>query len=211
MKVKDITGQVFGRLKVLQFSGINHYDRALWLCRCSCGIQVTVVGCNLRRGNTVSCGCYAKDRISGSNFRHGHAVRNMESSTHRSWHSMRDRVLNSSHKSFKAYGGRGIKISPRWDCFENFLRDMGERPSGSTLGRINNSGDYEPGNCVWESSKAQANNRRSNIVLEFRGKTLTLAQWSSQLDIPYARLHKRIQGYGWSVERALTTPSKSKL
>jgi hypothetical protein len=101
------------------------------------------------------------------------------------------------------YGGRGIVVCERWDSFENFLADMGERATGLTIERNDNNGHYEPGNCRWATPKEQANNTRRNIVITFRGETMTLAQWACSLGMDYHALYWRIEN--WTLERAMTT------
>jgi hypothetical protein len=108
-----------------------------------------------------------------------------------------------SDKNDNAYGGRGIKVVKRWDNFENFLKDMGERPDGLTLERIDPNGDYCPSNCRWASWEEQENNRRNNLVLSYNDVTLTVAQWNRKTGIPYCVIRFRIK-HGWSVKDALT-------
>lgn len=96
------------------------------------------------------------------NITHGHTAGGKTSPTHKSWEAMKQRVLNPNHISFKYYGGRGIKIDPRWLVFENFLEDMGVRPVGTSLDRIDSNGDYEYDNCKWSSATEQANNRSNS-------------------------------------------------
>ena len=136
--------------------------------------------------------------------RHGHAY--PVSPTYNAWRSIIGRCKNESASSFKYYGGRGIKVCLRWHEFSNFLEDMGERPVGKSIDRIDNDGDYEPGNCRWATSKEQANNRRSNAYLEFGGERMNLEQWAERIGIPSNTLWMRLYDNGWTVKRALTTP-----
>lgn len=119
---------------------------------------------------------------------------------------MRDRCLNPKRHNFKFYGGRGITICERWNVFDHFLGDMGERPPGMTLDRIDNSGPYSPENCRWSSSKEQARNRRSSHLIDYLGETRTLAGWCEELGLEYRPTLLRITVHGWSVERAFTEP-----
>jgi hypothetical protein len=98
-------------------------------------------------------------------LKHGHCRVNFESPTHRSWRAMVNRVTRPSHRFYKDYGGRGIAVCERWLDFENFLADMGERPKGLSLDRIDNDGNYEPGNCRWTDAKTQANNKRQRVAV----------------------------------------------
>lgn len=113
---------------------------------------------------------------------------------HTAWCHMKARCQNPKHKSFKHYGGRGIKVCQRWQSFDNFFEDMGRRPSRShTLERKNNYVNYKPSNCVWATQKAQMNNTRKNRIVEFQGVQMTLAQWSEHLGVTYQSLQHRIK------------------
>jgi hypothetical protein len=121
---------------------------------------------------------------------------------------MKARCLNPAIPNYHLYGGRGIKVCDRWrDSFENFFADMGKAPYRSlSIDRIDNNGGYKLGNCKWSTNEEQANNKRTNHVLTFNGRSQTLAQWADELRIKRVTLQARITRYGWSVERALTTP-----
>lgn len=134
--------------------------------------------------------------------KHGHAY--PSSPTYVCWYSMIARCENPKHKSFERYGGRGIKVCGSWrDSFEAFLADMGERPDGMTLGRIDNDGDYCPENCEWQSWLSQQNNRSNNRLLSHRGKTMTLQQWAEETGIKACTISRRIDKHGWSIADAL--------
>lgn len=127
------------------------------------------------------------------------------------YNSMIGRCYTPTNKMYDNYGGRGIKVCDRWvgDCaFINFLLDMGERPSPKhSLDRINNNGNYSPENCRWATSKEQANNKRSNILLTFNGKTQNMTQWAEELGITLSMIYYRINA-GWEIEAILTKPSQ---
>ena len=112
------------------------------------------------------------------------------------------RCLRPSKDSFPLYGGKGITVCDRWRTFENFLADMGERPNGASLDRIDSAGNYEPANCRWASAVEQANNKRTNRIIEFNGRSQTIAQWARETGIAYECLYGRLLR-GWSPERAL--------
>lgn len=132
------------------------------------------------------------------------------SPTHISWMAMNQRCNDKNHDNYKYYGGRGIKVCKRWNHFINFYIDMGERPEGYSLERIDVEKDYSPDNCKWVSHKEQCNNRRSSRFIEFNGETRTLQQWAEFTGITRNTIEKRIDNYGWSVEKALTTPTRGK-
>lgn len=203
MKAIDVTGQVFGRLTVVEKHGSLKGEGVLWKCKCSCGNETIVTGKNLRSGNTKSCGCLIRDTFidrNKSRATHGQTG----SPTFISWDSMKQRVLNPSHKSYENYGGRGITICERWlESFENFVADMGERPEGMTLDRIDTNGNYEPENCRWATDEVQGNNKRSSKLIEFQGRTQTSIQWAREFGIHPKVLLYRLKN-GWSIEEALT-------
>lgn len=124
---------------------------------------------------------------------------------HSIWKGMKGRCLNPNGQDFGHYGGRGIKVCDRWQrSFQNFLEDVGRRPTiGHTLERIDNNGDYEPGNVVWVTRLVQANNTRQNHILKYNDEELTIAQWARKLDLKHSTLKHRIYR-GWTTEQALT-------
>jgi hypothetical protein len=120
------------------------------------------------------------------------------------WSNMKDRCRNPNNIQWKDYGGRGIRVCERWKSYKNFADDMGPRPTGTLIDRIDNDGDYEPGNCRWSTHKAQCRNTRSNRILEFEGTRLCIADWANVKGWPEHVIDNRLRR-GWSVERTLTT------
>ena len=147
-----------------------------------------------------------------SNYKHGHSVGKCPSPTFRTWLSMRQRCLNAANPSYPDYGERGIRLCQRWqDSFESFLADMGERPSGHSIERIDTNGNYEPSNCRWATPKEQSNNRRAyKGGITFEGKTQTIRAWAVEMKITEDALTYRLKA-GWDIHKALTTQVRRRL
>lgn len=196
----NIVGKRFGRLvakKPIKQDGGGNWH---WECVCDCGTNTTVKYSRLSTGTTKSCGCLAKEKSSQTHTTHGMS----NTPTYRSWMCMKRRCLDSTNDSYANYGGRGISICERWNKFENFLADMGVRPKGMTIDRIDHDGDYTPENCRWADAKTQHTNTRANVEITFGGRTQCLAAWADELGIRRNTLQKRIAN-GWSIYSALFT------
>jgi hypothetical protein len=208
----DISGQRFGRLLVIDMAGVTASRSAVWRCVCDCGRTKNVSGKNLRSGESQSCGCLGKERRAAGTKRakttHGETAGPSNSRTYRIWTNMISRCTNPKFDAYPWYGGRGIAVCERWRTFPNFLADMGRAPEGMTLDRTESSGDYEPGNCRWATKREQANNKRNNRVIEWRGERLTQAQWAERVGLDQKLISARLIK-GWSVEAALCTPPMS--
>jgi len=200
---KNLTGNRFGMLVVLQYAGTVK-SHSQWNCQCECGNLVTKPGRHLLSGATRTCGCINAERA-GNNFR-THGMR--KSAEYRAWAGMLKRCRD---KSLANYGGRGIAVCQRWaDSFEAFFADMGTRPTPQhSIDRIDNDGNYEPSNCRWATKLEQGLNRRTNRIIEFDGRAMTVSQWESEMGYPTRLIDTRLRR-GWTIERAITEPPRKR-
>lgn len=208
-------GDRFGRLVALTDGHLvqlkSQRERVIPV-RCDCGNEKTIRALSLKTGATVSCGCYrlevAAKAIGERSVKHGHSRQGNRRPEYGVWLTMRNRCSNPKVEKYPLYGGRGIKVCNRWlgeDGYANFIADMGPRPKGCSIERDDPNGDYEPQNCRWASPKEQANNTRRNHVIEWKGESLTVAQWSERIGIAGTTILFRLKK-GWTVEEALTRP-----
>jgi hypothetical protein len=209
MRLIDLTGKTFARLTVVGLAPERQNGQAVWECLCECGKRTFVLSDLLRKGRTKSCGCWRVEhgRRHGSTvqLRHGHA-RGSGSPLYQTWANMLSRCRDSNNDNFRNYGARGITVCERWLTFENFLADVGERPSRKhSIDRVNVEGNYEPANVRWATRKEQARNMRSNRNLTLRGETKTLAEWLELSGTNRMTFYQR-KRKDWSDEKAIFTP-----
>lgn len=199
MRRIDMTGQRYARLVALRSAGNGE-----WLFRCDCGTEKVTNSKNVRRGLVRSCGCLRKETSRAVGLRtrtHGHAV--ADTPEYRAWHHAKDRCHNENNQCYGNYGGRGIRVCAEWrNDFVAFLRHIGPRPDGHSLDRIDNDKGYEPGNVRWATGEEQARNRRTNHIVAFKGRTVTLAEAIEESGLSGKMVRERIR-LGWPVERAL--------
>lgn len=206
MRARDLTGEIFTRLTVIQNNGKDKHGHYLWLCNCSCGNQKVCNTSDLLSGNTKSCGCFRKENtaiIGKENITHGLT----NEPGYRSWRHMVDRCTNSSHPYFHHYGGRGIKVCDNWLKSPNaFLQDMGPKPSENhSIDRYpNNNGNYEPSNCRWATPAEQSKNTRRNIIVEYKEKSYVLIDLANELNIHYNSLRYFLLEKNQSIDEAIS-------
>jgi hypothetical protein len=206
MSVIDLTGLRFGRLLVISRSSNSRRGLSRWRCACECGNRTIVQSGNLRTGHTQSCGCFHKERASAAKTIHGGRY----TPEYRVWSQMHGRCTQKKRKCFKNYGGRGISVCERWNNFQNFLADMGMRPSPKhSIERNDNDGNYSPNNCRWATAKEQGRNKRTSRRFNIGGKMMTLGEAREKykaFGISYKVIHQRITRDGWPIISALTVP-----
>ena len=204
-KIEIKKGDRCGRLIILkekeQRPRISGRMKRYVECQCDCGKIKVIRLDSLRSGVTKSCGCYLNEIRGRSSMTH----RMSKSREFKSWQSMKNRCLNKNAPNYKRYGGSGISVCHRWiNSFENFYKDMGKRPIGTSIDRINGNNNYEPNNCKWSTPKQQNNNLKSNVIITYKNETMNANDWSKRLGRSRTVVSTRLLR-GWSIEKALTT------
>ena len=159
---------------------------------CDCGSLTKVLASNLRSGNTKSCGCRRRSVTREKATKHGLASKRI----YWQWNNIMRRCYDPKFPAYKDYGGRGISVDPRWHNVESFYADVGDKPEGMSIDRVDNNANYGPGNWRWATQKEQVRNTRRNVHITHRGETKTLVEWSEIWGIPYSRLWVRVK-LGW--------------
>lgn len=184
-----LDGRKFGRWTVLSRGSDSRNGRVRWLCKCECGKTALIMGYSLRGGTSESCGCLKQELTKQRLTTHG----STNTPEFKIWQGMLKRCGNPNSAAFPRYGGRGITVCDRWkDSFENFLADMGPRPSPKhSIDRKKNDEGYKPGNCRWATMAQQANNRESTVILTFNGKSLTICEWAREIGVKHQTIYCR--------------------
>ena len=208
---KDLTGQKFGRLTVLEKSCLDsgrNGCKTYWICRCDCGNLTSVMTSNLTSGKVISCGCARNESTVNRFTKHN----KRQTRLYHTWQDMKQRCFNMNDDAYSHYGGRGITVCDEWLEFEQFYdwaMTNGYRDD-LTIDRKDVDGDYCPENCRWTTYKEQNRNRRSNRMITYGGKTMLLTEWAEALGVKESTLRQRLDKYGWNIADSLATPVNKK-
>lgn len=209
MKLINLVGKRYGKLVVLdKADSLKGHTR--WRCLCDCGNECIVHGSSLKGGTTTSCGCYKRENAKKLYS----TVRQNDKHLYSVWATMKQRCLNKNNKSYKDYGGRGIKLDERWannyESFYNWAINSGYK-KGLQIDRIDNNGNYCPSNCRFVDNEVQANNKRNVKLYTINGVEKSLPQWCREYEQDYFLIRQRVYKLGWPIEKALTTPKTNKI
>ncbi len=206
----DLTGERFERLTVIGLAFPQVGRGTQWECRCDCGTTRLLRTGELRAGRYKSCGCHRTEELS-EKLRALGMTREQYWGLYKIWQMMLSRCENPKHTAYPHYGAKGTRVCEAWHSFQQFLADMGPRPSPKhSLDRINNEGHYEPGNVRWATRREQANNRALTRMLTLRGVTKSVADWADQFSLRYDLVLQRLNR-GWGPERCLGFPTDDQL
>lgn len=205
--LRDLTGQRFGRLMVMERSQ-NAKKQVCWRCLCDCGNEIITRADNLVSGRTQSCGCFNREQSSKKHTKHGDSNTRLYSI----WKKIKSRCNDKNNTRYSDYGGRGITVCSEWsesfEAFKEWSLENGYRKD-LTIDRKDVNGNYEPSNCRWVTNQKQQNNRRDNHFITYNGKTRTITEWARIYNLSENALVHRILR-GWEIDRALNTPIKKK-
>ena len=200
-RFKDKTNLRVGRLTVLGYGGFRS-GRSWWWCQCDCGNCLCISDVY----TTQSCGCYNTARIKEVNIAHGESINGQISPEYDAYRAAKHRCMSTRPPHFARYRERGIQFL--FTSFQEFLAEVGRRPTPQhSIDRIDNDGNYEPGNVRWATATEQTNNQRRNHRVTARGETLTIGQWAKKLGVRTSRIHQRI-AYGYCEPCAVTLPKR---
>lgn len=201
----DLTGKRVGKLTVIDYAYTKN-SKAYWNCICDCGNKCIVTARNLITAMAKSCGCNKRESMRTVALKHGGSGTRLYSI----WCNMKDRCNNPNNNHYHRYGGRGITICPEWvsdfSSFESWALAHGYNDELS-IDRINNDAGYRPENCRWVTNKVQQNNKSTNHLITYRGKTMNVIEWAEETEIPADTLYDRL-GYGWTLDEVFNKPIK---
>jgi hypothetical protein len=193
----DLSGQRFGFLTVVAMVPRTPGRNTVWICRCDCGNEARVQVSDLRSAGKRSCGCKRGELIAAKVSRHGHWAGGKASGEWTSWRAAITRCHNPKSKSFARYGGSGVVVCAEWrESFDAFYRELGPRPAGATLDRIDGARGYEPGNCEWSTPKQQSNHLKNNRFVLVAGQRMTIRDASDKFGLPYAKFRRDLYRRG---------------
>lgn len=203
-RLEDLTGQRFGRLVALRRDMESTSKLTKWICKCDCGNECSVIANNLKRGHTISCGCFREEVRPKQRFVHGYR----HTRIYAVYSKIKERCINPKNPSYPRYGGRGITLCDEWmndaKAFCEWAYEHGYKEDAKygecTVDRIDNNKGYSPDNCRIVNEKVQANNRRSNMFIEHNGETKTLQQWAEHFGITGGKAHYYIVDKGYSIQ-----------
>lgn len=206
MRALNLVGERFGQWLVLSRAKNTKNGNTRFLCRCDCGTEKEVSSSNLKYGQSTGCGHDKGARIRASKIKHGAFVHGQWHPLYNTWHSMHDRCSNPKNSEYHRYGARGITVCDAWDDFNQFVSDVGEKPTPQhTIDRFpDGNGNYEPSNVRWATKSEQNINRRTTVWLTHDGKTMCAAEWAKHLGFTKEGLYARLRRM--SIEDALSTP-----
>ena len=201
-RIRNISGNRYGKLTVISFYGLDKYNNALWNCKCDCGNTKIFMGSRIANDYIQHCGCVPP------NFKHGESNKTKEYKTRS---GMLRRCYNKNDARYYSHGARGIKVCDRWiESYENFLNDMGRAPSEKhSIDRIDNNGDYTPENCRWATIEEQANNKQRTRKVIYHGIEIPLGTLCNKLNVPIELMRGRLNN-GWPIEIAVVTPKRER-
>jgi hypothetical protein len=197
----DLTGLRFGRLVVREYVASNKHGQPQWRCVCDCGGQRVVLANALRSGLTVSCGCRRQETLTAGRLRHGLSGH----SAYKTWKAMISRCYDEADKDYSGYGGRGVLVCDRWLELESFIADVGEKPRGQSLERMDNSKGYSPENCRWATPREQGANKRNNNILKIGGVEIHLADVARKFGLTETTIARRLAA-GMTGDQIVSVP-----
>jgi hypothetical protein len=198
MKKIEMVGKKYNMLTVMLDVGYSHGQQS-YLCSCDCGNKLVIAGQRIRNGQSKSCGCLARKQTSQRHKTHGLS----KTPEYRAWAKIKMRCTNPNDPNFYRYGGRGVGMCDEWyNSFEQFYKDLGKRPNGMSLDRIDNNQGYSKDNCRWATPQQQAANRELSIVIDYDGKSMCLKEWSRHINRPYTTMLSHYKK-GYSINQIL--------